>query len=86
MRGLLKIVENDPRSTTYKNLKLLRERTGLSQPQWFCASKIRSLLPTKTVPEKECWPLGLFTLRSEKYEAIQDTMNITAMIHSLCNT
>ena len=90
VRGLLKIVENDPRSTTYKNLKLLRERTGLSQPQWFCASKIRSLLPTKTVPEKECWRLGLlaslFTLRSEKYEAIQDTMNITAMIHSLCNT
>ena len=90
VRGLLKIVENDPRSTTFKNLKLIRERTGLSRPELFCARKIRSLLPSRKVPASEYWRLGLltslFTVKSEKYADVQDTERIVAMIHSLCNT
>ena len=70
VRGLLKIVGNDPRSVTYRNLRLLRDKTGLLKAELFSSKKIRSLLPKKKVPESEAWRLGLlknlFVLMSEK--------------------
>ena len=90
VRGLLKIVENDPRSVTYRNLKLLRDRTGLSKAELYSSKKIRSVLPIRKVPESEAWRLGLlenlFILRSEKFAKVQDTKQVVAMITSLCNT
>ena len=90
IRALALMVSNDPRSTTYKNLRLLRNMTGLSQPHRYSAFKIKASLPVKSVPEKEKWRLGLlsslFKVRSEMYLRVEDTKSICAMIDSLCAT
>ena len=61
IRALARIVSDDPRSTTCRNLRLLRSKTGLSQPQMFSSMRIKAALPVQTVPEKEEWRLGLLT-------------------------
>ena len=86
IRALALMVSNDPRSTTYKNLRLLRNMTGLSQPHRYSAFKIKASLPVKSVPEKEKWRHGLFNVRSEMYLRVEDTKSICAMIDSLCAT
>ena len=90
IRALALMVTNDPRSTTYKNLRLLRNMTGLSQPHMYSAFKIKASLPVKSVPEKEKWRLGLlsslFKVRSEMYLRVEDTKSICSMIDSLCST
>ena len=90
IRALARIVCNDPRSTTCKNLRLLSNMTGLSQPHMFSVHRIKACLPVKSVPEKEKWRLGLlsslFKMRSEKYLRVEDTQSISSMIDSLCAT
>ena len=90
IRALAGIVSDDPRSTTCRNLRLLRSKTGLSQPQMFSSMRIKAALPVQTVPEKEEWRLGLLTsllkLRSEKNLKVEDSRSICAMIDSLCAT
>ena len=90
IRALALMVTNDPRSTTYKNLRLLRNMTGLSQPHMYSGFKIKASLPVKSVPEKEKWRLGLlsslFKVRSEMYLRVEDTKSICSMIDSLCST
>ena len=90
IRALARIVSDDPRSTTCRNLRLLRSKTGLSQPQMFSSMRIKAALPVQTVPEKEEWRLGLLTsllkLRSEKNLKVEDSRSICAMIDSLCAT
>ena len=90
IRALARIVSDDPRSTTCRNLRLLRSKTGLSQPHMFTSMRIKAALPVQTVPEKEEWRLGLLTsllkFRSEKNLKVEDSRSICAMIDSLCAT
>ena len=84
------MVSADLRSTTCVNLKYLREITKLDQVEWLSSWRVRDSLPVQRVPEQEMWQLGLLEsllgLRSEKYNLVQDTKTVCAMIDSLCST
>ena len=84
------MVSEDPRSTTCRNLRYLREVTNLEQAEQFSSWRIRESLPVKLVPEHEMWRLGLLTklmdMRVEKYTEVLDSKRICAMIDSLCST
>ena len=86
----MKLVQDDPRSVTYKNLKLITDLTGLQSAELYASYMVRLALPTKKVPDSEVWRLGLlsslFKVRFEKFAAASDPMSICAMIDSLCNT
>ena len=90
VRGIAKIVQFDPRSTTCRNLRLLSCRTGLRKPFEFSPVRIKSSLKYQVVPERETWRIGLlnvlFKLRSEKLSKSQEFARITEMIYSLCST
>ena len=90
MRVLARMVRSDPRSTTCRNLRYLREVTGRENVEWFASWKVRDFLPVRRVPEKEMWRVGLLNsllgLWSEKYLMVQDSKRICAMIDSLCST
>ena len=90
VRGLCKIVSDDPRSTTCNNMRLLREKTEMSEPQIYSLVRVKAAIPVKAVPDAEKWRLGLLTnlfkLRSETYHRVEDTKTICAMIDSLCST
>ena len=87
---LARMVSADPRPTTYVNLKYLSEITTLDQVEWLSSWRVRYSLPSQRVPEQEMWRLGLLEsllgLRSEKYNLVQDTRTVCAMIDSLCST
>ena len=90
IRALARIVADDPRSTTCSNLRLLRSKTGFSQPYMYSSLRIKAALPVQSVPDKEKWRLGLLTsllnMRCEKDLRVEDTRRICAMIDSLCAT
>ena len=90
VRILAQLVKNDPRSTTCRNLRLLRKMSGFSQAELYSSYRIKAALPMKKVPEKECWRLGLLAsllfLRSERFTLGLDAQRIDAMITSLCST
>ena len=90
VRFLVQVVKNDPRSTTCANMKYLRRKTGLNQPEAFGSARIRASLPAQEVPDKEKWRLGLITtllmVRSENQLRQEDSKSICAMLDSLCNT
>ena len=90
VRVLARMVSEDPRSTTYRNLSYLREITGLANVEWFSSWRVRDSLPVMKVPEKERWRLGLLNIlldmQSEKHLMVQDSKHICAMIDSLCST
>ena len=90
VRILAQLVKNDPRSTTCRNLRLLRKMSGFSQAEFYSSYRIKAALPMKKVPEKESWRLGLLTsllfLRSERFTLCLDAQRIDAMITSLCST
>ena len=75
IRGLVRIVSDDPRSTTCANLRLLRNKTGKRQAELYSSAIVKAALPVLSVPEAEKWRLGLLTnllkLRSEMYQ-VQD--------------
>ena len=87
---LVGIVEDDPRSTTCRNLRYLRRMTNLDNPDQYCSWRIRTQLPQKSVPESENWRLGLLAelmrVKQNMYLEVQDSKRITAMIDSLCST
>ena len=87
---LARIVRQDPRSTTCKNLRMLSEKTSLSQPEFYSSERVKAALPVKSVPEAEQWRLGLLKsliiVRDEKMNRIEDTRHICAMFESLCST
>ena len=87
---LAKMVSVDPRSTTCKNLRYLRETTKLEQVEHYSSWRVRAALPIQKVPENETWRLGLLTslidMRCVKYQLVQDNKRICAMIDSLCST
>ena len=90
IRAMTRIVSDDPRSSTCRNLRLLRQVTGLSQPHLLSNYRMKASLPVKSVPVKESWRLGLLTallrVRVEKNSRAEDTSSICAMIESLCST
>jgi hypothetical protein len=90
VRVLARMVSADPRSTTCRNLRYLREVTKMDNVESYSSWRVRESLPVQKVPEKEMWRVGLLTslmgLRSEKYKMVQDTKSICAMIDSLCST
>ena len=90
VRILARVVSNDPRSTTCKNLRYVRKMTSLGQAENYSSWRIRDALPVRKVPEKETWRLGLLAnlmdMRSQKHLYVEDTKRITAMIDSLCST
>ena len=90
IRGLARIVSNDPRSTTCRNLRFLKKKTGMSRPECYSSLRIKAALPVQAVPECEKWRLGLLAsllmVRSEKHLRVEDTRSICAMIDSLCST
>ena len=90
VRILANMVRHDPRSVTCKNLRLLRQMTGISHAEVYSSQKIKSILPHKQVPKGEYWRIGLLqsllSLRSERRSLVQDAQRVDAMITSLCNT
>ena len=90
VRMLAKMVSEDPRSTTCRNLRYLREVTNLEQAEQYSSWRIRESLPVKLVPENEMWRLGLLTklmdMRVAKYNEVLDNKRICAMVDSLCST
>ena len=90
VRSLVKMVENDSRSTTCQNLRYLRKVTNLDNAEQYSSWRIREELPKKFVPEAEKWRLGLLTklmaMKQNQYMEVQDSKRITAMIESLCST
>ena len=90
MRFLSRVISNDPRSISCKNLALLSSRTGLEKPYTFGKERVEDALPMRTVPDCEKWRLGLLDnlihLRGEKQNSLMETEHINSMIGSLCNT
>ena len=90
IRMLVRLLEDDPRSTTCKNIRYLRKLTNLDNAEKYSSWRIREDLPKKSVPESENWRLGLLAelmkMKQNKYIEVQDTARITAMIESLCST
>ena len=90
VRLLARLVKNDPRSTTCRNLRYIRKMTGLQQAESFSSWRIKGALGMLEVPENEKWRLGLLTtlitMRQNKYTNVQDSKQLTAMIASLSST
>ena len=87
---MARLVKNDPRSTTCKNLRYIRQKTGLHQAEQFSSWRVKEALPMLKVPENKKWRLGLLTtllsMRQDKYTIVQDSKQLTAMIDSLSST
>ena len=83
VRILAKMVSGDPRSTTCRNIRYMREISNLD-------TVFTTLHGVKKVPEKEKWRLGLLNtlmgMQSERFRMVQDSKRICAMIDSLCST
>ena len=84
---LVRMIEDDPRSNTCKNIIYLRKLTNLDNAEKYSSWRIRKELPKRSVPESETWRLGLLAelmrVKQSKYIEVQDTTRITAMIESL---
>ena len=69
---MVRIVRADPKFTTRKNLRLVRNLTNLSEAEYFSRHRILMALPVKTVPQSEVWRLRLLesciSLRGELYK------------------
>ena len=59
VRVLARMVASDPRSTTCRNLRYLRELTGKENIEWYASRRVRDSLPVLKIPEKEMWRVGL---------------------------
>ena len=83
-------MKDDPRSTTCRNLKYIRQMTGLQQAASYSSWRVKDALGMMKVPENEKWRLGLLTtlisMRQDKYTKVQDSKQLTAMIDSLSST
>ena len=81
------VVSHDVRSTTGKNLYLIREETGLN-PFTARPAQVRDRLKIAAVPEQDTWRLGLLesylSERRKLTSNLEDTDEITGLIDSLC--
>ena len=87
---LARILAKDPRSTTYKNLRLLTEKTKLEEPYMYNSDRLKSCLPNLLVPENELWRLGLIdnllVVRKERTLNFLPIQRVCEMLDSLCNS
>ena len=79
---------NVARSTTYRNLALIRKETGVNTfvvP----ARKVREAVPLREIPVNQFWRprllQNLLKQRREMESLMEDTTIISAMIDSLCS-
>ena len=90
IRILVRMISDDPNSTTCKNLKHLARMTSLPKPQLYSSWRIKEALPVQYVPEKEIWRLGLISalmkVKRESYLMVNDMQHICAMLDSLAST
>ena len=90
VRMLARMVKDDPRSTTYKNLKYLSQMTGLKQVENFASWRVKDALGKKEVPQNEKWRLRLLAtllnMKMDKYIQVQDSKQLCGMIDSLSST
>ena len=90
IRAISRIVEKDPRSPSYSNLRYITSLTSLDQPYMYSKQRIKIALPRKEVPDGEKWTFGLLVslleLRRVKNVKAEDSKSICAMIDSLCST
>ena len=90
VRMLARMVKDDPRSTTYKNLKYLSEMTGMEQVENFASWRVKDALGKKEVPQNEKWRLRLLAtllnMKMDKYIQVQDSKQLCGMIDSLSST
>ena len=90
VRVLARMVTADPRSTTCKNLRYLREATEMENAEWYSSWRVRDSLPVQKIPQKEMWWVGLLNTlllkKTEQFMMVQDTKCICAIIDSLCST
>ena len=50
---LVRMVSSDPRSTTCKNLRYLKERTGHDQPERFSTWRMTEVLAVQDLPQAD---------------------------------
>ena len=81
VRILARMVKDDPRSTTCRNLRYLREMTMVQQVESYSSWKVKDALGREKVPEHEKWRLGLLTSL-----LTMDSKQLCGMIDSLSST
>ena len=89
IRMLVRMVTDDPRSTTCQNLRYIRKVTALDNPENYTSWRVREVLPHKCVPDSDKWRLGLLTnlmtMKATMYIEVQDSQRVRAIIDSLCS-
>ena len=87
---MARMVKDDPRSTTCRNLRYLRQMTMMQQVEIYSSWRVKEALGMKKVPEHEKWRLGLLTsllnMRQERYNRVMDSKQLCSMIDSLSST
>ena len=90
VRMLVRMVSTDPRFTTCKILKYLREKTGFEKTEIYSSWRVMDALPVQTVPTNQMWTPGLLSklmnMKHNKFIEVQDNKRITAMIDRICST
>ena len=81
------IVTKDVRTTTAKNLALIRRECNV-RTQTVAASEVRLKVPLSEVPANHEWRLPLLVklLKQRKEKFQQETILISAVIDSLCSS
>ena len=89
VRFLARVVVADGGSVTSKNIRYVKNVSGLS-PLRYGGNRIKCALPCQTVPPEQQWRLGLLSsllsLRREKHRSQEDINRVEAMLVSLCTT
>ena len=85
VRHLVRIVSRDVRSTTCKNVMLLKAETGLS-PWDYSKWRIQEKLRRASVPENDEWRPGLLLKLLENRRDAANKELLDKMIDSLCST
>jgi hypothetical protein len=82
IRILARIVKDDPRSTTCRNLRYLSQKTAMQQVESFSSWRVKEALGKRQVPDDEKWRLGLLTTLL----SMRQDRQLCGMIDSLSST
>ena len=89
VQHLVEVVSTDVRSSTSKNLSLIRELSGLN-PLAVSPNDVRKSVKISEIPQNDQWrpPLleMLLNRRSEMEVSLMKTEEIQKVIDSLCST
>ena len=87
---MARMVKDDPRSTTCRNLRFLRQKTLMQQAESYSSWRVKDALGMQKVPEHEQWRLGLLTsllnMRQDRHNRVLDSKQLCGMIDSLSST